>query len=217
MLLAPRSTGGSTLREPLVAMRRLVWLALAAGALALVLVGAHLAGIPPGELTPDPNSVAEQSAYVGVLSTLGVMLWGAVAAGCLLAGLVLRDADGRQSRFLLATAALALMLGIDDAALVHENVAPDSIGVPQRAVLALYGAIALAWAVAFRAQLWRSDVVLLGAAGVCFAASIAIDYLERSRVVEDYFKYVGLLAFTGWALVEARASLTAALRGRSLR
>lgn len=192
------------------------WLTAAAAALGLLLVLAQLAGIPAEELTPDPNSVAEQSAYVGVLSVLGVMLWGAAAASCLLAGAVLRGAGGSASgsRFLLATAALCTGLGVDDAAMIHENVAPDSLGVPQRAVLAGYLGLTLAWLVAFRAELRRSSLALLLCAAPCFAASLAIDFVDASRVVEDYFKYVGLFALAGWAFTEARRRLVAALGPR---
>lgn len=189
------------------------WIA-AAAALAVVLALADLAGIPPEELTPDPNSVAEQSAYVGVLSTLGIMLWGAIAAACLLAGAVLRGAGGSSSgsRFMLATGGLFAVLGIDDAALIHENVAPDSLGVPQRVVLGAYLALVAGWLVAFRGELSRSRPALLLCAAPCFAASLAIDFVDASRVVEDYFKYAGMLAVAGWALAEARRRLALAPR-----
>ncbi len=213
MLLPPlhgadRTRAASTRRS---AVQRLAFLGAVAGLLGLVLLVAHVAGIPPGELTPDPNSVAEQAPYVGIISTLGVMAWGAIVAFCLLAGAVLYSVGGRSQRcrFMLATAAFALIVGVDDAAMFHENVAPDNLGVPQRAVIVLMGLLALAWIVASWDELRRSDSVLLVATGICFGLSVMVDQLYEQRVVEDFFKYVGIASLTAWALLEARASLVA--------
>lgn len=205
-MLAP---GPSPVKAPRHRMVAPLGWVVAAAALALLLVVADLAGVPPEELTPDPNSVAEQSAYVGVLSTLGVMLWGSMAAACLLAGAVLRGSGepSSGSRFMLATGALFALLGVDDAALIHENVAPDSLGVPQRVVLGAYLALVAGWLVAFRAELSRSRPALLLCAAPCFAASLAVDFVDASRVVEDYFKYAGMFAVAGWALAEAHRRL----------
>lgn len=196
------------------AARRLAFVGVVAGLLALALALADLAGIPPGELTPDPNSVAEQATYVGIISTLGVMAWGAIVAACLLAGAVLHAIGGERTRvrFMLTTAAFALIIGVDDAAMFHENVAPDTLGVPELAVIMLFGALALAWVVASWSELRRSDVVLLLVTGACFAASVMVDQLFAERVVEDFFKYVGLVTFVAWAFLEARASLVVAAR-----
>jgi len=188
---------------------RLLILCLLAAGFALLLLLADRVGISPSLLTPDPNSVSGESTYVGIISTLGVMLWGTIVAACLLAGVVLRSVGAERSgtRLMLGTAALALVLGIDDAAMFHENIAPDTLGVPERAVLVAFAAMALAWTIAFRGELRRSDPVLLLATAACFALSVVVDQFYESRVVEDYFKYVGLLAFAGWAFGEARRRL----------
>ncbi len=196
------------------AARRLAFIGVVAGLLALALLLADLAGIPPGELTPDPNSVAEQSTYVGIISTLGVMAWGAIIAACLLAGAVLHAIGGERPRlrFMLTTAAFALILGVDDAAMFHENVAPDTLGVPERAVLVFFAALAFAWIVVSWSELRRSDLVLLLATGACFAVSVVVDQFYKDRVFEDFFKYVGLVAFMAWAFLEARTSLVMGVR-----
>lgn len=118
---------------------------------------------------PDPNSVAEQAPYVGILSTLGVMTWGAI-------------------------------------------VAPDKLGVSQRAVLVLYGALALTWIVASRRELRRSDPVLLLTSAARASPSLSWSTSYEERVVEDFFKYVGIAAFAAWAFAEARASLVTVAR-----
>lgn len=200
-------------KAPRAAAWRLAFLAAVAGLLGLVLLVADRVGIPARELTPDPNSVAEQAAYVGIISTLGIMAWGAIVGFCLLAGAVLYTAGGPSSRcrFMLATAAFALIVGVDDAAMFHEEVGPY-LGIPQRAVIALLGLLALAWIATSWTELRRSDPVLLVATGICFALSVMVDQLYEQRVVEDFFKYVGIVAFAAWALLEARASLLEAAR-----
>ena len=103
--------------------RQLAWVAAAALALGGLLGGAELAGVPAGELTPDPNALADQPAHVGLLSLLGLLVWGGAVAALLVAALALRGlgGEGAQMRFLMATGAILLVIGVDDAAMVHER------------------------------------------------------------------------------------------------
>jgi hypothetical protein len=181
--------------------------AVAAGAFAAGLAALDAAGFPAELLTPDPNSVAGQPAYVGLLSTLGMMLWGAASAACFLSAAAVRRA-GRRTRveFLVATGALCLVAGIDDAALFHEIVAPR-LGVPQIAVLALYAAVGTGWLLRFRGVLRASGSVLPAVAIGSFAAMVLVDQLELSRLIEDYFKFVGMAALLAFVATEALRTL----------
>jgi len=182
-------------------------LAVGAGAYGAGLAALDALGYPAELLTPDPNTVAGQPAYVGLFSTLGVMLWGAASAVCFLAAAAVRRAGrGTRVAFLVATGALCLVAGVDDAALFHENVAPR-LGVPQAVVLAVYAAAGAGWLLYFRGVLRASGPVLPAVFMGCFAVMVVVDQLELSRLVEDYFKLVGMAALLTFVASEALTSL----------
>jgi len=215
-MTTPMAVPARARSSPLVRLGGFLVLAAAYG---LVVAGLVAAGAPVEEVTPDPSSVTGSSAYVGLGSMIGLMMWAGAAGAALTAAFALR-ARGRRPeevRFLLATGALALVAGVDDAALVHEQIAPAWLGIPQVVVLGAYGVIALAWILRFRERLRESDVLLLGLAGACFAVSILIDQVLVSRVVEDSFKYLGLATFLVYVVREAHASLVEAPQEDGLR
>jgi hypothetical protein len=134
----------------------------------------------------------------------------------LLTGFVLLDgADRERTCFFLVTGALVGWLALDDALQVHERVLPVEIGISQPVVLVVYGAATVAWLVRFRHHLSRDPGLLKLALGG-FVASVVLDNIDRlprigeihlAGVLEDYAKYVALMALLAWPLLEARSEL----------
>jgi hypothetical protein len=182
------------------------WL-VGAGALAAVFVVLHVTAVDTLSLTRDPSTTTGVGPEVGVLSTLGLILWGSSTAVLALAAtLVQSSAD---ILFLCCTAGAIGVLLVDDALLLHEKVLPDA-GVPQDVVYVVYLAGALAWAIAFRREI-GAGMTLLVLAAVCFAASIALDVLDARQDAEDYAKLVGIATVFAWAFDQARRRLQGAL------
>lgn len=163
-----------------------------------------------GNLLRDAVEVGRVAVVSGFFSTLGVMGWAMAAGACFMAGWVLHiRGDRRASIYPLATGLLAIVLGIDDAFLVHEVLAPRRFGIPENAVLASYGVLAGAWLIAFRDRWDRVAWLLLGLAAACFLLSFVMDGLISGRILyEDGFKYLALWTFVAFCLREAARCAT---------
>jgi hypothetical protein len=96
-------------------------------------------GFGSRSLGRDPTAASGTEPWVGALSQFGLLMWGAACGICLVGGLALRASDPDRGGFLLWTAALAALLGTDDAYLIHEAVAPESIGIPEPAMYLVLG------------------------------------------------------------------------------
>jgi hypothetical protein len=178
------------------------------GGLGLVLLALWLGGADVVELTRDPANTEHFPASTGFFSTLGLLGWATAGGACLLAALVLGRRDPRRSRFFAATAALIALLALDDAYLLHDEVAPEKLGVAQEPVYLLLAGAAATWAFWFREEILRSDLVVFACVVVAFATSVVMDVLETGLVaIEDWLKLSGVLGLTVWCFSEAIGSL----------
>jgi hypothetical protein len=183
-----------------------------AGILAVLAVS-HLTQTEPANLTRDVVAVVDAHIYVGMLSTLGIMLWSAASSLCLLSGAALLP--GREHReaslFLLVAGLLTAALAFDDAFLIHERVAPDHLHVPQMAVFATYAGSIAGFLICFVRRILRTDYLLLGIALGCLGTSMGIDvvlpYSKLGTFIEDCFKFVGIVFWLTYFACAARALL----------
>jgi hypothetical protein len=138
---------------------------------------------------------------VGLVSIMGVALWAAAAAICLLA-LHAATTEGER-HLLIAGGATSIVLGADDAFLLHEAI-KNGLGVPSPVTIAVYGiiAIVLFWR-AWPYLRTRNDLsVFLIAVGL-FAVSVILDAAGEanlptppfSAVIEDVAKFLGLVTW----------------------
>ena len=176
-----------------------------------VLLRASATGVPAGELLRDPLVVLEAPLHIGLLSHLGVLTWCAAGGACLLAAAVLLGvgARRREGHLLLGVGALTVVLAVDDLLLVHEGLAPVWLGVPEKAVLAGYGLVALALLVRYRDLVLRlptRGLLLLGT--LALAASVGVDLVAGDdvyRPAEDLLKVVGVWDWScAWSIAAAR-------------
>jgi len=174
-----------------------VALAVAAALIGLVLHIHATAEVSMGTLTRDPLS--GKPAYLGLLSQMGILVWAASAATCLLAAGVLRGAP--ESRFLFGAGILSLVLCLDDAFLLHDEVLP-LVGVPEELIYAGHLGIVLVFLVAFRRQILRAHypvlllaLGLLGVSVVCDAWGLP--WLDP-YLLEDGAKFAGITMWTAF-------------------
>ena len=152
----------------------------------------------------DTTAVAQVPPYVGALSNLGILMWCGAASACLLTYATLRKSSRQERvrRFFLWCGILSGVLMIDDAFLLHENIAKN-INLPSVVTFAVYG-ISL---IVIIASYWRffvnSDFIVLFLGMGFFAASVLIDVghdllsfrFYYSSFSEDVFKLLGI---AGW-------------------
>ena len=197
--------------------RRLaVWAACAAGFALLLVAAAQKIAIV--SLTRDPASLGGLRPWYGSLSLAALALWVCAATACLLGASVLwrlgrRDAEG--TRFLLATGALAGAAAADDGLMIHEELLPVELGLPEALPTAVWLVISAGWAWRFRTYLMRSDVLLLGFTAAAFSASLIIDAVDDAlgdssavSAYEDYCKLVGLATFAWYCWHESLNQVT---------
>ena len=93
----------------------------------------------------------------------------------------------------------SLLLTLDDAFLLHEEMLP-SAGVPEVWVYAGYLALGALYAVAFFRELLATDYVLLAAFVLCFAASLAIDNVFQSVSIFTRMGSSSTASSSGWPM-----------------
>ncbi len=172
-------------------------------------VVASVEQIPLTHFMRDVTVVAKVPPYVGALSNIGVLLWCATASMCLLTASVLQPASLAEKGFLLNAGLFTSLLMLDDLFLIHEKFVPYYLGLPDEAILVVYGALAAALFGYYRQTVYRSDYLLLLLGGAFFAGSVAFDLLQGHGLLswvgiqsgelenfwEDSFKLFGI---AGW-------------------
>jgi hypothetical protein len=191
-------------------------------AIAVLLLGAvflasRVLDRPVEHLTKDPTEILDAPAYIGFLTSVATILWAATVTACLLAW-ALRGLD-RRSAFLWSGLFVAMLM-TDDVFRLHEAYYPAlfggdaeaSLGVPQIALRAAYGLVALAYIWIFR-DFVREHGAWLFLLGVgLFGLAAAIDVLmphDVPFVREEASKFLGIVT---WLVFYVRAAL--GVRGR---
>ena len=150
-----------------------------------------------GDVTDSSSDVPVGA---GLFSNLGLLGWGAAVGAAAVTGWA------RRSRFFLTMAAVAAVLGVDDAVLLHEELAP-SAGVPEPAVLVAQAGVAAWFAWSFRHRLARTPWPLLVVAAGCSAVALVLDRLPVSVTFEEMLEYAGQVAFIAWCTATSMAAL----------
>jgi len=182
------------------------------GALGLLVVINRVADIPLRLFFIDP--VAEFSApmYVGLVSNFGVVLWGSAASVCLFGGWLLLKNPRTRSRawFLVVSGLISAVLMFDDLYLLHEEVLPERLHIPQPLVFVAYGGLIVGFLIGFRRLILASDFALLLLAFGFFGASILVDVFVTTEeffifgdfagrhLIEDGLKLLGIVVWTAY-------------------
>lgn len=176
------------------------WAALTLGLPVAVGVALVLRGdASPAELTRDMAAEAGVDPWWGMLGSMGVLYLIAGAAICAFTAVVLADWDRRgrvgASVFLLATSLFLAVVSLDDLFMVHEEVIPRLLGLPERAVVLAYGVAGVGYVAVFRSR-YVGNARLFGAAALLWIVlSVVLDAVTGGgsveTVVEDLAKFAG--------------------------
>ncbi|ADE55858.1 hypothetical protein [Coraliomargarita akajimensis] len=188
-----------SLRQQLHTTRKRLIALLLIGSLPIIALAYAIygLGIPSGDLTRDPNVLAELPAYTGIASQLGLFLWAASLAIVFLTSFELERRSGNMGRraFLLASAALTLLLLVDDAFLLHEEMLPG-LGVPERATYLGYLSVVGLYLMVFIRSILQSEYLILLLSLGFFGLSVGIDvFVFGTSLVfflEDSTKLLGI-------------------------
>lgn len=165
---------------------------------ALILGVAKWADVPVTDLLHDANAVLDGEFYVGLFSITGIALWSAAGAMCIL--LLSTGVAGSPRKLLVAGAAVSLMLGADDAYLIHETIP----WISGRLLFLLYGVVALVlfWR-SWRYLVSRPNFSVFLISLFLIGLSLALDMAAEldlwtpplSAVIEDVAKFLGIVSW----------------------
>jgi hypothetical protein len=156
--------------------------------------------VPYSTLTRDPTTATGAPIYTGFLSQVSILLWASATAICLLSAKVTSSLPDNPTfpRFFFASAALTLMLGLDDAFLLHEVVFPY-LGVSENIVYASYIGLTLVYLVIFRKNILKTKYILFFMSFLFFGLSMGLDVITPRGVdfflLEDGAKLVGIMSW----------------------
>ncbi len=157
-------------------------------------------GIPTEQLTRDPNAIFDAPLYIGFLSQVGIFIWAAAAMICLYSSQLL-PADERHTEerhYFFRAGCLLLLLGLDDAFLLHEQFFPF-IGIPENLMYVTYAGLMLSLLLRFSRLIRQTQYPLLLAGLFCFSVSVGLDLLQLENIdnflVEDSAKLTGILCW----------------------
>ena len=144
----------------------------------------------------DPVTVMDAPPFYGVLSNLGVLIWcvGGAIAG--FSGVALRAMRPKPvtAEFLTASGVLTLVLVADDLFLLHEEILPHYLSIPQNLVLGSYAILGVGYLIRYWRVIGQTDWLLIGAAFVGLGLSVLFDAvlkplgLRQQSLLEDGFK-----------------------------
>lgn len=176
--------------------------------------------VPVEYITRDPAAIAEHPIYYGAVSNLGILLWSASVTACLLGGTivkVLKDKTEAVS-FFLAFGSLSLFLCMDDLFLLHEDLFPRRLNLPEEITFVVYAIAVSAALVRFRKFLLKNQPALFGAALLLFAFSLSSDLIfslfelegGAAYAIEDGFKFIAIFVWCMYFLWAAIDQITTA-------
>lgn len=158
-----------------------------------------ITGTPVSYLTRDPASVYSTKIYIGILSYLGLFLWSATSAICFF-GFSLLFLNNRRCHacwFLVFCGLFSLVFTFDDAFLLHEQVIPNRLHIPEFLIFTGYVIIAVIFLVYFIHLILTTDYLLLLIAviflGISATADQFLPFGDRESFFEDSFKFIGII------------------------
>ena len=193
------------------------------GFLALaILVGVNLrTGIPIAYLTRDPAAAVGAPFYTGIFSSVGVLFWCSSAAICLFSACVLYSRSNKKelATFVLCSGLFTTLLVLDDFFLLHEEVFPDYLGIPQRVVYISYFIISLLYIIKFNKFIISGNIIMILLSFFYFGLSIVFDFFQGRQwydsvyhlqfnfiadgflvhhLLEDGFKFLGIVSWSAY-------------------
>lgn len=176
-------------------------------------------GAPFGNLTRDITAICDLPFYTGFISQVGILLWSASTAICFFGSQIAssRQCGARWQRFFFFSGLLSLLLGIDDAFLLHEEVMPK-LGISEKLVFISYACFLLFYLIKFRSIiLLKTDNVFLKFSLFFFAVSILLDFLPIEEIdpylIEDTAKFTGIMLWLAYFWHAAKLALGETLSG----
>lgn len=191
---------------------------------ALVIAVVVRKGLPPAIANRDMAQIGTLHPLIGVVSSLGALLWAATAAICGLTATVLARvrAPRGEVRFFAGATCLTAYMVIDDCFMLHEMLLPTYLGMYGRYAAGLVAGVALLFVATSFRQIRATRYGLFVLAVALLATSMMIDLYDNridavlvSRgwdpawrsVMEDVSKWLGIACWFAYFVDATTAAL----------
>lgn len=176
---------------------------------ALVLGLSVEAGIKPILVIRDLPQTCAYPIGVGMMPSIGILMWAAAAAISLFAGCSGLVASPRWRQLLRVGGVLTTLLALDDLFLLHDRY------IGQDALYVTYAVLAVFILLRFRDLVLEANAVAFLLAGLCLGFSVLYDKFQEvlpwayaaGQIVEEGAKFIGIAC---WLLFWWQASARAA-------
>jgi len=184
----------------------------------IIIFFAIFANFSYSQLMNDPATTINFNPFIGIISMLGLFFWASAIGSSLVAHMVLNYVHGTyaERQFFLFMALLTMVLLLDDAFLLHEEIFPKILGIGERYVKTTYLIFGTLFGIAFFRILEGCNALLLAASAAFFMMSLLLDNpafihgsgLEGNDAVlylaEDGAKFVGIVIWSTFVMKTAR-------------
>lgn len=177
--------------------------------LVVVMALGILGDIPMYKFFRDPSRVAGISPFIGVISNLGVLLWGATASICLFCWALLRHQknDMGFSTYFGYSGFLTILLLLDDLFCFHDWIIPVKTPVSGDIIFIVYGGMVVFGGIFFKRCILDTKYHMILIAFGFFGLSLTVDafqgdfqkVLGNKRIFfEDGLKFFGIVSWIGY-------------------
>lgn len=187
----------------------LISIAIALGGAVVTVSIAEWTDNPIWRLTKDPAQIIDFPPYIGMLSTWGTLLWMSTATICLFASMVMKNYQVafRTYRFLFVSGVLSFLLAVDDIFLLHDEVLPHLLDMPEFFFYLIYIIIIGSYLLYFWRDISSYDYLLFMVAFALLMVSRGFflpRFLREFMTTNDMLKYFGIVF---WLAFFYRASM----------
>ncbi|MDO1448087.1 hypothetical protein Q0590_17570 [Rhodocytophaga aerolata] len=158
--------------------------------------------IPFNHFTRDPAAITNSNPLYGLLSNIGILIWCASATCCFLTYTIKSNWGSSKitTNFWLVSGLITSMLLLDDLFMLHEELFPNVLQIPEKAILASYFILIAAYLVNFGKIILKTRFLFLLLAFGLFGISVIADILNALPfhfLIEDGSKFLGIVS---WAI-----------------
>ncbi|HPI73338.1 MAG TPA: hypothetical protein PK843_15730 [bacterium] len=173
-------------------------------------------------MTRDVAAIARIHPLSGFLSSLGILLWWTSATLWLFSASVYRSLHlHKLFRFAIATGSLSTYFALDDLFQLHESIAPNYLGIPEKWVFTILAMGTILYLVLCRQQLLKKNGTWMLLSVALLGASLMMDALletqltqlgQWSYLLEDGCKWLGIVCWCCFCLITCRCGMMALIR-----
>lgn len=218
---ATGSANGRERRQPKALREQLITLVplLLAWALGLVVIVMAARQMLLADF-PDPNNITRTSPYAATLSVMAVFGWAVAVTSAVWCGLVCRVGGRDTARSFIATGAVVAGISLFENLLAFHPSGVTDTAIPHQLLQAGACLLTVVWLWAFRHEIARTRVHVLGAAVVTQLMSLVIIPLGDGRTAggilyEDGVRILGIFAWVAY-LVSTSSDISRSVLASSM-